>query len=128
MVGSIGNISPGLILLTYKGKVLLMHKQKSVIDAEKHPWSFVSGIKDKNESFEKAMTRRVHKEMGIKIENVEYLSEFCYHARLTDFNVNNIKRSENQLLDFFSIKETKKLYLSNDTADFIANHASLITL
>jgi len=40
-------MSPGLILLTYKGKVLLMHKQNSVIDEEKHPWSFISGVNDK---------------------------------------------------------------------------------
>src|SRR5664280_1514582 len=120
--------SPTLILLTYKGKVLLMHKQKSVIDEEKHPWSFVSGVKDKNESFEKAMIRRVHKEMGIKIDNIEFVSQSCYHARLTDYDVNNIKRSENQLLDFFSLKEAKKLFLSSETAKFILNHASLINL
>jgi NADH pyrophosphatase NudC (nudix superfamily) len=121
-------IYPGLILLTYKGKVLLMHKQDSVIDEEKHPWSFISGIKDKSESFEKTLARRVHKEMGIKIENVEFVSEYYYHAKLTDDNVNHIRRSENQLLDFFSLKEVKKLFLSNETAKFIFNHASLITL
>lgn len=66
--------------------------------------------------------------MGIKIDNVEFVSEFCYHARLTDDNVNHIKRSENQLLDFFSLKEVKKLFLSNQTAKFILNHSSLVTL
>lgn len=121
-------IAPGLILLTYKGKVLLMHKQDSVIDEEKHPWSFISGIKDKTESFEKVLTRRVHKEMGIKIENIEYVSEHYYHARLTDDNVNKMKRSENQLLDFFDVKQAKKLFLSSETARFLLNHASLITL
>lgn len=121
-------ISTGLILLTYKGKALLMHKQKSVIDEEKHPWSFISGINEKSESLEKTLSRRVQKEMGIKIENIEFVSEFCYHARLTDYNVNNIKRSENQLLDFFSLKEAKKLFLSSQTAKFISNHGSLITL
>ena len=121
-------ISPGLILLTYKGKVLLMHKQDSVIDEEKHPWSFISGVKDKTESFEKTLIRRVRKEAGIKIENIEFVSEFCYHARLTDDNVNQMKRGENQLLDFFDLKQAKKLFLSSETAKFITNHASLITL
>ena len=121
-------ISPGLIFLTYKGKVLLMHKQDSVIDEGKHPWCLIGGIKEKRESFEKTLTRRVQKEMGIKIDNVEFVSEFCYHARLTDDNVNQIKRSENQLLDFFSLKEVKKLFLSNQTAKFILNHSSLVTL
>lgn len=121
-------IYPGLILLTYKNKVLLMHKQESVIDQEKHPWCFIGAVKEKTESFEKTLTRRVHKEMGIKIDNVEFVSEFCYHARLTDDNVNHIIRSENQLLDFFSLKEVKKLFLSNQTAKFILNHSSLVTL
>ena len=122
------NVSSGLILLTYKGKVLLMHKQDSVIDQQKHPWSFISSIKDKSESFEKTLIRRVHKEMGIKIENVELVSELYYHARLTDDNVNHITRSENQLLDFFTLKEVRKLFLTSQTARFISNHASLIAL
>ncbi len=119
-------VPPYLILLTYKGKVLLMHKQDSVIDEEDHPWSFISGHKDKKESPENAMSRRVEKEMGIKIEEVEFISEFCYHARLTDDNVNNIKRAENQLLDFFTLRELEKLFLSTHTQRFISNHGSLI--
>jgi len=118
--------SPSLILLTYKGKVLLMHKQKSVIDEEKHPWSFIGGIRENRESIENAMTRRVEKETGIKIENIEFVSELCYHARLTDDNVNKIQRAENQLLDFFTLKELKKLFLSSQTAQFISKHSTLI--
>ena len=117
---------PGLILLTYKGKVLLMHKQKSVIDEEKHPWSLIGGIREKKESFEKALCRRVHKEAGIKIENVQFVSEFCYRAELTDDNVNNIQRAENQLLDFFTPREVGKLFLSRATEEFISKHASII--
>lgn len=121
-------ISQGLILLSYKGKVLLMHKQKSVIDEEKHPWSFIGGIKENSESFEKTLKRHVQKEMGIEIENVEFVSKCCYHARLTDDNVNHITRSENQLLDFFTLKEVKSLLLTNKTAEFLQNHSSLIDL
>ena len=119
-------ISPVSILLTYKGKVLLMHKKNSVIDEEKHPWCFIGAVKEKSESFEKAMTRRVQKEMGIKIENIEFVSEFCYRAQLTDDNVNKIQRAENQLLDFFTPNEVKKLFLSRTTEQFITKHGSLI--
>ncbi len=121
-------VSEGLILLTYKGKVLLMHKQDSVIDKKRHPWCLIGGVKEKTQSFENTLAKYVQKEMGIKINNVEPVTGFYYHARLTDDNVNSIKRSENQLLDFFSIKDVKKLFLSNETANFIANHGSLITL
>jgi len=125
-MGSVNSFPLGLILLTYKGKVLLMHKQKSVIDEEKHPWCLISGIRGKQESFEKALSKKVESEAGIKIENVQFLSEFCYHAELTDDNVNKIQRKEHQLLDFFSPKEVNKLFLSGDTAKFIQNHGVLI--
>ncbi len=118
--------SPASILLTYKGKALLMYKSNSSIDEEKHPWCFIGGIKENKESFENAMSRRVEKETGIKIEKVEFVSESCYHARLTDDNVNNIERAEGQLLDFFTLKEVKKLLLSSSTAQFISKHGALI--
>lgn len=114
--------SSGLILLTYKGKVLLMHKQNNVIDQEEHPWGFIGGIKEKSETFEKTLTKRVQKEMGIKIENVECISEFCYSAALTDENVNNIQRGEFQLLDFFSPDDLDKLLLSKSTQEFITKN------
>ena len=104
-----------------------MHKQKSVIDEEIHPWCLIGGIREKKESFEKALSRRVKKETGIDIENVTFVSEFCYHASLTDDNVNRIQRAENQLLDFFTLKEVSKLLLTSDTTKFIANHSSLIS-
>jgi ADP-ribose pyrophosphatase YjhB (NUDIX family) len=119
-------LSSSLILLTYKGKVLLMHKQKSVIDEEKHPWCLIGGIRGKKESFEQALSRRVEKETGVKIENVEFVSEFCYHANLTDDNVNKMQRAENQLLDFFTPRELNKLFLANSTQDFILKHGNLI--
>ena len=119
-------LSPGLILLTYKGKVLLMHKQNSVIDAEVHPWSFIGGLKEKNKPLEKTLAKIIHKEMGINVEKIEFLSGSYYHAKLTDNNVNQIKRGENQLLDFFTLKETKKLILSASTAKFLQNYSFLI--
>lgn len=121
-----GKTSRGLILLTYKGKALLMNKSNSSIDKEKHPWCFIGGVKGETESFESAMRRRVEMEAGIEIENVEVVSETYYHARLTDDNVNKIKREENQLLDFFTLKDLRKLFLSNTTAQFISKHSSLI--
>lgn len=120
--------SPSLILLTYKGKVLLMHKEKSVIDEEQHPWCLIGGIRHEKESFEETLQRRVEDETGIKIENVEQVSEFCYHAPLTDDNVNMMQRKEHQLLDFFTPRELDKLFLANSTQNFIAKHSNLINL
>lgn len=118
--------SAGLILLTYKGKVLLMHKEKSVIDEEKHPWCTIGGIRHAKESFEETLQRRVENETGIKIKNVEHISDSYYHASLTDDNVNKMQRKEHQLLDFFTPRELNKLFLANSTQDFIAKHSDLI--
>lgn len=103
-----------------------MSKTKSPIDREEHPWRLIGGIKEKKESFENAMVRQVEKEAGIKIEKVEFVAESCYLARLTDDNVNNMQRSENQLLDFFSLGELKKLFLSNTTEQFMLKHSKLV--
>lgn len=99
-----------------------MHKQKGPMDDQEYPWSFISGLPEKRESLEKALIKRVEKEMGIKIENIEFVADYYYHARLTDDNVNNIVRSANQLLDFFSLKDLKKLNLSLETREFIAKY------
>jgi len=119
---------PGLILLTYKGKVLLMHKEKSVIDEEKHPWCTIGGIRHAKESFEQTLSRRVENETGIKIGKVEHVSELYYHAHLTDDNVNKMQRKEHQLLDFFTPRELSKLFIANSTQALIAKHSDLITL
>ena len=116
----------GLILLTYKGKALLMYKKTSPIDEIKDAWSFIAGDKQNKEPIKNTLLKRVEKEMGIKIDEVECLSDTYYHARLTDENVNQIKRAEDQLLDFFTLKELQKLSLSNQTADFISKYSSLI--
>ncbi|SRR5258706_10556653 len=118
--------SQSLILLTYKGKVLLMYKMDSPIDDEKHPWCFISVVREKKEPFEYALSRKVENEMGIKIDNVEFVSECCYHARLTDDNVNQIKRTEGKLLDFFTLKEIRKLRLSEPTKEYVTKHAHLM--
>lgn len=119
-------ISPSLVLLAYKGKVLLMRKQESSIDVKKHPWSFISALKREDESFEIAVSRGVQKETGLKIVNIEFVSKYCYFAKLTDDDVNNINRTENQLLNFFSTNELKKLILSSATQDFVSKHGDLL--
>ena len=120
------DISPSLILLTYKGKILLMHKKSGVMDEEIHPWCLIGGVRQNKESHEAAMSRKVKEEMGIKIENVEFVSKSRYFAALTDDNINNIQRGEFQLLDFFTLKDLQKLSLAASTKEFVLNHAHLI--
>lgn len=116
----------GLILLTYKGKALLMYKKSSPIDEIKNAWSFIAAIKNTKEPLVNTLIKVVEKEMGIKIDNVETITDTFYHARLSDDNVNQIKRDEDQLLDFFTPKDLEKLSLSQSTSQFISKYGSLI--
>lgn len=117
--------SLGLILLTYKGKILLMQKTNGALDTDVHPWSFIGGMPKDRESFEDAMSRSVEKETGIKIENVERIAQFKYHAALTDDNINKMQRGEFQLLDFFALKDLGKLSLSDSTREFVLKYGNL---
>ena len=116
----------GLILLTYKGKALLLHRNISPIDQGQHPWSFIGNEKGDDGSSEESISRQVEGEMSIKIKEVQTLAKYCYYARLTDNDVNSIKREEGQLLDFFSLRELQKLNLSPSTRQFISRYGNLI--
>jgi len=102
-----------------------MHKTNGVLDPVVHPWSLIGGERREKESFEEAMSRTVEKETGIKIENIERISDFKYHAALTDDNINKIQRGEFQLLDFFAPKDLQKLLLSDSTQEFVSNYSYL---
>ena len=118
--------SSGHILLTYKNKALLMYKYKNSIDEEEHEWSLIKGIRKNNESLKQTLIGIVLKEAGIKIEKIKYLNNNLYHAQLTDHNVNNIKRDEFQLLNFFTLSEVRELTLTPSTKQFVTQYASLI--
>lgn len=115
------------LLLTYKNKALLMYQQDNSLDEGKNAWSLLRSSKNSKESFENAFERNVEKEMGIKIKKVEFVSESCYHAALSDDNVNRITRSEGRLISFFTLKELQKLFLSNSTREFVSKHGALIS-
>jgi hypothetical protein len=119
-------LSSSLVLLTYKNKALLMSKQENALDTENHIWSFIESVKGNQESVEIALSKRVEKETGVKIGKVEYVSDSCYHACLTDDNVNRIERQEGQLLSFFSIREIQDLPLSGPTREFVTKHGILL--
>jgi len=115
-----------LILLTYKGKALMMYEYESAIDNIQHDWSFIKSKRLNGESIEAALSRRVKNEAGIKISDIKLLSGNFYHATLTDEHVNNITRREEQLLDFFTLKELQKLPLSEQSKKLVEEYGDLI--
>lgn len=123
-----------IILLTYKGKVLLAHKDYILTTLNQEPWHFIFGVKEKNESFEETIQREVKKETSIQLGTIEFLGslvgedekKYFYHTHLTDDNVNNITRRDGKILEFFSLKELDALSLSISTKLFIAKHRGLL--
>lgn len=129
-------IDSSIILLTYKGKVLLMMQESRPAVLKQGTWSFIGGLKEENESFEESIVKEVKGEMHITIFGVEFLSSlfyedrinYLYHAALTDDNVNNIERDEGKSFDFFSLQELEKLPLAPSTRLFIEKHRDLLEI
>lgn len=128
------NVDASVILLTYKGKVLLLLEENTPIRSKLDVWTFISGVKKKTDSFEKAIIRKVDAEMQIKLPAVAFLSnwtydgkkKYFYHAQLTDKDVNNIQRSEARTIDFFTLKEIEKMQLDPLTKLFVAKHKDFL--
>jgi 8-oxo-dGTP pyrophosphatase MutT (NUDIX family) len=114
-----------LILLTYKGKALVMQKVDSPLE-EGAQWCFIGGGKRGRESSVQALERIVEEETGIKIKGIERVNENFFQARLSDQNVNEIKRQEGQLLDFFTLPDLYKLDLETNSKSFSSQVVSLV--
>lgn len=99
----------------------------------KTAWSFIGGTKQTDKPFEETICRDVERETNIKLKAVELLSSdfyfdrkrYFFHAKLTDENVNNIKRADGQTLAFFTLKELGKLQLATTTRLFLLKHREL---
>lgn len=117
-----------LILLTYKGKILLMTREE-INSNISNPWVLIGGVRNKSEKLDQTILRIVEKETGLKLDGVTPVFEYngeggrkvLYHASLTDKSVNNIHRIEGHLLNFFSLQEALKLPLSPLTHTFAAS-------
>ncbi len=117
-------INASSILLTYKGKILLMHRDDSPI--VQTAWCLIEEEKENTTSFEEAIITKVEEETGIKLIAVKLLTsstsedikKYFYHAELTDNDVNNIKRDDGQTLEFFTLPEIEKLSLTISSKAF----------
>lgn len=125
-----------IILLTYKGKILLMLFENDPTILEnpllfrKSVWKFLGGAKRGYESFEEAVINRVEGLTRIKLSSVDLVSrilegkskKYVYHASLSDKDVNRMERINGLLLQFYSFKELEKLSLSYSTKLVIEKH------
>jgi ADP-ribose pyrophosphatase YjhB (NUDIX family) len=118
------------IILTYKGKVLIMHTENNPLLLNEVVWRFIGRNREKGKTMEETILREVEKQTGIKLNAVDFLSTLTedgiqkhfYHGKLTDSNVNNMKRDQGQTIQFYTMHELEKIPLSPSTKKFISQH------
>lgn len=123
-----------LILLTYKGKILLFMPANDQTFIVYRPWSFIGGMRKTGESFAQTIAREVRREISIDLLSIKYISLFIdndkrhtvYHSALTDKNVNEIQRTEGKELQFFTISEIEKLPLTSATKNLVYMHKDIL--
>ena len=121
------------IILTYKGKVLVMHTENNPLLLNEVVWRFIGRNREKGKTMEETILREVEKQTGIRLESIELLStveedsiqKHFYHGRLTDTQVNNMNRDQGQTIQFYSMRELEKIPLSPSTKKFIAQHNNI---
>lgn len=115
-----------LILLTYKGKILVMHRDNNPL--VQNPWTFIEGKRGAKTSFLETIIRKVEEETSLRLEEPKFISsakddgteKHFFHADLSDKEVNSINRDEGLTLGFYSLKEIEKLSLTASTRAFVA--------
>lgn len=123
-----------LILLTYKGKVLLLQQENILEPQNSDAWHFIKKFKLKDTSAEKTILQEVERETKIKLDRVTFLSsvvhndvvQYLFHARLSDKHVNNMQRAEGRILQFFGLNELKKLRIQPSTKLFFSDNQTSI--
>lgn len=122
-----------IIILTYKGKILIMHTENNPLLLNEVVWRFIGRNKEKGKSMEETILREVDRQIGIKLPKVEFLStikddltqKHFYHGKLTDTQVNNMDREKGQTIQFYSLRELEKIPLSPTTRNFINQHSDI---
>lgn len=123
-----------VILLKYKGKILLMLKGNHPVYANTKPWEFIETNKKAHKSLEESIIQKVEEETNMKLAKIQLVSSqqhnlrntYFYQAALTDDNVNAINRKGDQSLDFYSFKDMENLPFTETTQLFIDLHKELL--
>ncbi len=125
-----------LILLTYKGKVLLLQQDDIFKQLQNNTWHLIEKRTTQDQSTQEAITQEVERETHIRLEDVSLLMsmssqnrrEYLFHAQLTDSDVNRIQRAEGRIIQFFTLRELKKLPLAASTNYFLTEDKTLQNL
>ncbi len=118
----ITNIPQSSVLLTYKGKILLITPDVNLeTGVSVKPWSLIGGQTINKETSKQVIQRKIKSATKLDFENIELLpsknkNRNFFYIELTDNQVNSIERRDNEKLEFFTLKELDKLNLNETTA------------
>jgi 8-oxo-dGTP diphosphatase len=115
----------GIILKDQRGRVLLQHRDKDVMNKPDH-WGFFGGLIKKGETPEEAVRREAKEELGIELRNLKFFRKydvpveeglfgaFIFIAPLNT-SIEQLKKNqkEGQGLGLFSLEELKSLKIAD---------------
>lgn len=113
------------LLIQKRGKTLKRHPNK---------WNFTGGAVDQNETSLEGATRELQEELGINIENLEFLLSFKREHDFVDvwigktnININDLKPSKREVqeIKWVTIQELKDLINKNEFVPSIKLYYSL---
>lgn len=111
------------VILTYKGKILLLSPDLDASGVSQHIWCLIGGKKVDGQSHEQTIYRKIKYTTKLELKNIRLLApslhkdpgKYFYHGELTDNDVNCIERREGERLEFYTLVELEKLTLTEAT-------------
>lgn len=122
--------------VTYKGKILLFHRDDKPGINDPNRWSLIGGNVEDGETFEQALIREIKEEINVSVENPKFLfprkgllghDGMCYHVPLSDEQAQSVKLGdEGQEVRFFTFEEMGKLPLAIDIEAIYRDYRDLL--
>lgn len=95
------------VLILYKGKILLFNQHDYIINFEENPWSLLDIV--------------TLKKLKIKDAVIVPLTSSLSYIKLTDENVNSLRRDNGCRLEFYRFEEIEKLLLTSKTRNLLTS-------
>ena len=120
------------LILTYKGKVLLF-SHENLLQSEKDEWDFLRMGTLNKTKISDFLQKEINLPAKITDANLVNLSigtnedSELFHFRLTDDNVNCIKRKSGWRIEFYRLEELDKVALSFETRSLYQKYKDQIS-
>lgn len=117
--------------ITYRNKVLLLHRDNIPTISDPDKWSVVGGNVEEGETVDEGMRREIREESNLSPRNLKYLGKMiigdhevsAYTAELDADEVKNIELGdEGSEIKFFTFDELQTLDLANNLKYYLKKY------